>query len=137
MAVIAYLSVRLQQGMGGIQLYPTGYWLLLAGTGVFVLLALFAPKLTRPGLSVASLLACLCFAAFLRPFDGPLGRYGAEAQQYARGKDVWVPVNFKAKEEGYVFLLPGAKVHPYTYDASSDCGGVGRAIFAIRRQAAD
>jgi hypothetical protein len=29
---------------------------------------------------------------------------------------VWVPVNFKAKEEGYVFLLPGARVHPYTFD---------------------
>ena len=27
-----------------------------------------------------------------------------------------MPVNFKAKEEGYVFLLPGARVHPYTFD---------------------
>jgi 4-amino-4-deoxy-L-arabinose transferase-like glycosyltransferase len=116
MGLLAYLSLRLQQGMPAESRYGVGYWLLLAGTAVFVLLALFKPGLTRPGLSVASLLVFLCFAAFLRPFDGPLGRYSSDVQQQARGKDVWVPVNFKAKEEGYVFLLPGARVHPYTYD---------------------
>jgi 4-amino-4-deoxy-L-arabinose transferase-like glycosyltransferase len=116
LALIAYLSYRLQQGMPGSVLYGAGYWALLASGAVFVLLALFRTEMTRPGLSVASLLAFLCFAAFLRPFDGPLGRYSKEVQQQARGKDVWVPVNFKAKEEGYVFLLPGARVHPYTFD---------------------
>jgi len=133
-AVIAYLSLRLERGMGGNPLYPTGYWALLTATAVFVLVALFVPKLTRSGLSVASLLVFLCFAAFLRPFDGPLGRYGAEARQYVRGKEVWVPVNFKAKEEGYVFLLPGAKVHPYTYDPGLTAAAL-RArypLFAIR-----
>jgi 4-amino-4-deoxy-L-arabinose transferase-like glycosyltransferase len=116
LALIAYLSLRLQQAVPGGPLYGVGYWILLTATAVLVLLALVKPRLTRPGLSVASLLVFLCFAAFLRPFDGPLGRYGAEVQEEARGRDVWVPVNFKAKEEGYVFLLPGARVHPYTYD---------------------
>ena len=116
LALIAYLAFRLQQGMPSALLYGVGFWALLAGTAVFMLLALFKPELTRPGLSVASLLVFLCFAAFLRPFDGPLGRYSKQVQDKVRGKDVWVPVNFKAKEEGYVFLLPGAKVHPYTYD---------------------
>jgi 4-amino-4-deoxy-L-arabinose transferase-like glycosyltransferase len=116
LALIAYLSFRLQQGAPGSLLYGEGYWGLLAGAAIFVILALFKPELTRPGLSVASLLVFLCFAAFLRPFDGPLGRYSKEVQEKARGKDVWVPVNFKAKEEGYVFLLPGARVHPYTFD---------------------
>jgi len=97
-------------------LYGAGFWVLLTATALFVLVALVKPRLTRPGLSVASLLVFLCFAAFLRPFDGPLGRYDAEVQEQARGKDVWVPTNFKAKEEGYVFLLPGARVHPYTFD---------------------
>ncbi len=116
LALIAYLSLRLQQAVPGGPLYGAGYWLLLTATAVCVLLALVKPRLTRPGLSVASLLVCLCFAAFLRPFDGPLGRYDAEVQEQVRGKEVWVPTNFKAKEEGYVFLLPGARVHPYTYD---------------------
>ena len=116
LALLVYLSFRLQQGAPGGQLYGAGYWVLLAGMAVFLVLAIAQPGLTRPGLTVASLLACLCFAAFLRPFDGPLGRYSTEVQQQVHGKDVWVPVNFKAKEEGYVFLLPGAKVHPYTFD---------------------
>ncbi|HVM47078.1 MAG TPA: phospholipid carrier-dependent glycosyltransferase [Candidatus Acidoferrum sp.] len=124
LGVLGYLSFRLQQGAStgaGVpdgQLYGAGFWVLLAGAAAFVVVCLLKPRLTRPGLSLAGVLLFLCFAAFLRPFDGPLGRYGKEAREYARGKDVWVPVNFKAKEEGYVFLLPGARVHPYTYDRS-------------------
>ena len=116
LAVLAYLSLRLQQAVPGGPLYGAGYWILLTTTMIFVLLARVKPSLTRPGLSVVSLLLFLCFAAFLQPFDGPLGRYGAEVQEQVRGRDVWVPTNFKAKEEGYVFLLPGARVHPYAYD---------------------
>jgi 4-amino-4-deoxy-L-arabinose transferase-like glycosyltransferase len=115
-ALIAYLSFRLQQGIPSASLYGSIFWLLLIGTGLSVVLALSMPELTRPGLPVTGLLVFLCFATFLRPFDGPLGRYAREVQDEARGKDVWVPVNFKAKEEGYVFLLPGARVHPYTFD---------------------
>jgi len=136
--VIAYLSIRLQQGMSA-QLYPLTYWALLAGSLTFVLLALSLPQLTRPGLTVASLLACLCFAAFLRPFDGPLGSYSEQARLFARGRDVWVPVNFKAKEEGYVFLLPGANVHPYTYDRNLTASALGAKypLFAFRRPIKD
>ena len=111
------------------------YWVFLAAVFAFVLLALFSPALTRPGLVVASLLASLCFAAFLRPFDGALGNYSESARQFARGKDVWVPVNFKAKEEGFVFFLPGAKVHPYTYDRNVTAAALAAKypLFAIRQ----
>lgn len=132
--VLAYLSFRLQQGISGHRLYAGGYWALLVGTGGFALTALLVPRLTRPGLSVASLLVFLCFAAFLQPFDGPLGRYGTEAQELARGKEVWVPVNFKAKEEGFVFMLPGAKVRPYTFDAKLSASALAARypLFAVR-----
>jgi 4-amino-4-deoxy-L-arabinose transferase-like glycosyltransferase len=131
--VMAFLSIRLQQGMSA-QLYPPTYWALLAGTGIFIVLSLFLPTLTRSGLTVASLLACLCFAAFLRPFDGPLGTYSEQARQFARGRDVWVPVNFNAKEEGYLFLLPGANVHPYTHDRNLTASALSAKypLFAMR-----
>lgn len=134
LGVIAYLSLRLQQAVPGGPLYGVGYWALLAGTAVWVLLALFRPALTRPGLCVASLLVCLCFAAFLRPFDGPRGRYSEEVRQQVQGKDIWVPVNFNAKEEGYVFLLPGAKVHPYRHDPKQGAAAVAAKypLFAVR-----
>ena len=52
----------------------------------------------------------LSFAAFLRPFDGPLGRYDADAQRQLAGREVRVPFDFVGKEERYRFLLPGAPV---------------------------
>ena len=81
LGVIAYLSLRLQQAMPSGPLYGAWYWLLLSATAACVSAGTLPAELTRPGLSVASLLVCLCFAAFLRPFDGPLGRYSAEVQQ--------------------------------------------------------
>ncbi len=112
----AYLCIRLQRSMAGVQIYPAAYWALLTVTGTAIVLALVLPRLTRSGVNIAILLVSLSFAAFMWPLDGPLGSYSAEAQKYARGKNVWVPVNFRAKEEGYRFMLPGANVRPYRYD---------------------
>jgi 4-amino-4-deoxy-L-arabinose transferase-like glycosyltransferase len=110
---IAFLSLRLQQAVPGLPLYPAAYGALLAGTGAAVLAGLCAPALTRPVVPGAVLLCYLSFAAFLRPFDGPLGRYDADTQRQVQGREVWVPVDFIAKEEGYRFLLPGAHVRGY------------------------
>ncbi|MBI5659138.1 MAG: phospholipid carrier-dependent glycosyltransferase [Nitrosomonadales bacterium] len=115
-AVLAYFSVRLQHELGNDRLYPAAYWLLLAGTAALALLALFRAELTRPLVSVAVILVLLSLAAFMRPFDGAPGNYDAAAQQQARGKDVWTPCNFRAKDEGYRFILPGSKAHGYRDD---------------------
>jgi 4-amino-4-deoxy-L-arabinose transferase-like glycosyltransferase len=112
-AAMAYLSLRLQREVFDAQVYPIGYWLLLAVTGALVVSALVVPKLTRPTVNATIILTYLSYTAFLLPFDGPLGNYEAEAQQYAKGKDVWVPCNFRAKDERYRFILPGAQVHGY------------------------
>jgi 4-amino-4-deoxy-L-arabinose transferase-like glycosyltransferase len=112
-AAIAYLSLQLQQALPNQRLYPLAYWALLAGAGALVLAALCLPALTRPMVPVAVFLCYLSFAVFLRPFDGPLGQYDLQAQQQVQGREVWVPADFIAKEEGYRFLLPGANVRPY------------------------
>jgi hypothetical protein len=96
------------------------YWVLLGGTAVLIVAALFVPGLTRPVVNVAALLVLLCFAAFLRPFDGAPGNYSAQTQLYAQGREVWVPCNFRAKEEGYRFILPGAQVHGYREETYPD-----------------
>jgi hypothetical protein len=110
---LAYLALRLQGEMTDVQLYPPLFWLLLAITALLLLAAILMPDFTRPAVNVVALLVLLCFAAFLRPFDGPLGNFPAEAQRYAEGKRVWVPCNFRAKDEGHRFVLPGADVHGY------------------------
>jgi 4-amino-4-deoxy-L-arabinose transferase-like glycosyltransferase len=115
-ALLAYLSVRLQMALPGVQLYPLAYWILLAGAGMLIPAAVVVPGLTRATVSTGITLAYLSFAAFIQPFDGPLGRFNAETQQAVKGKEVWVPVNFKAKTEAYRLLLPGADVHGYPYE---------------------
>jgi 4-amino-4-deoxy-L-arabinose transferase-like glycosyltransferase len=111
---IAYLSIRLQGAApGGVRPYGWGHWLLLMGTEGVVLVGLGQPRLTRACVNAAILLGFLCFAAFLRPFDGPRGRYDPELQQYLRGKEVAVPYDFIAGDERYRFLLPGADVRGY------------------------
>jgi hypothetical protein len=115
-AVIAYLAVRLQAGMSDVQLYPLTFWLLIAATGILALLAIVVPALTRPGINVVALLVLLGFAAFLRPFDGALGNYSDKAQHYASGKEVGVPCNFRAMDEGHRFILPGAQIRGYSED---------------------
>jgi len=115
-AGLAYLAARLQAEVPDVQVFPPTFWLLLSGTGILMALAIVVPGLTRPSVNVVALLVLLCFAAFLKPLDGGLGHYSADARRYASGKDVWVPCNFRAKDEGHRFILPGAEVHGYSED---------------------
>jgi len=115
-AGIAYLAVHLQGAMPDAQLYPLPFWLLVAGGEILALLAIARSACTRPLVNVVALLVLLCFAVLLRPFDGVLGNYSAQAQRQASGKEVGVPCNFRAMDEGYRFMLPGAEVSGYSED---------------------
>jgi hypothetical protein len=97
-------------------LYSPSYWLLVFVALALTLVAIFWARYTRALVNVVVLLVMLTLAAFLRPLDGAAGNFSAEAQRYALGKDVWTPCNFRAVDEGYRFLLPGAKVHGYLSD---------------------
>ncbi|MGC0775754.1 MAG: phospholipid carrier-dependent glycosyltransferase [Candidatus Acidiferrum sp.] len=134
-AAMAYLSLRLQFNLRSVRLFPVTYWLLLVVTATLVLLALFVPEFTRPGVPCVALLMCLCLAVALRPLDGPLGRYSPDAQQYVMGKQVWVPCNFRAVDEGYRLLLPEADVHGYRDDGNVTLDSLDTryAMFAIRQ----
>jgi len=115
LVLITFLSWRLQHEFPAADLYSLGFWLLLSVTIALTLLATFWGRYTRSLVNVVALLVLLVLAAFLRPFDGAPGNFSAEAQSYAKGKDVWTPCNFRAVDEGYRFLLPGAHVHGYYF----------------------
>lgn len=123
--LIAYLAVRLEQGMPDARLYSLLYWALLAAAVALALAALVVPKLTRPCTLAVVFLAFLSFAAFLRPFDGPLGNYSAELQRQAQGKVVGVPCRFRADFEGYRFVFPGAEVQGYRDSAKLSVAELG------------
>ncbi len=112
LALFAFLSLHLQQATGG-TLYAFGYWALLALSAAVVAAGLAAARLTRPLALVATLLVYLAFAAFLRPLDGAPGNYSAQALQAVQGRMVWTPCDFRAKDEGHRFVLPGARISGY------------------------
>jgi len=116
LAGLAYIAVRLQAEMTDVQMFPPSFWLLLSVTGTLTLLVIFVPNFTRPAVNVVMLLVLLCFAALLKPLDGELGNYSKDAQRYVQGRDVWVPCNFRALDEGHRFMLPGAEIHGYSED---------------------
>ena len=113
LALLAFLSLRLQHEAPGGELYSPFYWVLMLVAVALTLFAIFWTRYTRGLVNIVALLAMLMLAAFVRPLDGVAGNFSAEAQSYAVGKDVWTPCNFRAVDEGYRFLLPGAKVHGY------------------------
>ncbi len=111
LALLAFLASSLQNETGGA--YGWGYWLLMSAALALALLSLLSVRFTRGTVNVVVLLTLLSLAAFLRPFDGALGTYGDAARHYVQDKDVWVPCNFRAHNEGDRFMLPGAHVHGY------------------------
>jgi dolichyl-phosphate-mannose-protein mannosyltransferase len=132
--ILAYLSLRLEQAVAGERLFPFTYWVVLAIAVILVIAALLRPGLARVCVNVAILLALAGFAGFLHPFDGAPGTYSADVQQATRGRTVWVPINFAAKEEAHRFLLPGADVHGYAGEPDFTLAGPGShsALFAVR-----
>ena len=99
--------------------YPITYWFLLGITMGTALYGLMKTAPTRALVCPCILLLYLCYAAFLAPFDGPLGQFDQSARDAIRGKKIWVPVNFNAREESYRFLLPESPaLLPYDYKAS-------------------
>ena len=107
------LGILLQHDAADGFLYP--WWTLIVPVaGLLVCLKAFArSELSRLLLAPAILLAYLSYAWFLIPLDRGRGVFNAEAIRSVADREVFVPSNFKAREESYGFLLPGAEVKPY------------------------
>jgi hypothetical protein len=109
---LAMLAARLQSEIGS-QVFAWEFWLLLVGSGVLLFAGLIFSSFTRSAVNVSALLLLLSFAAFLRPLDQVWASYDGSTQSAVRGKTVAVPCNFRADDERYRFLLPGAEIVGY------------------------
>ena len=100
-------------GKPGIWDYSLWHWGLMSASLALVLLGLISQARCKN----AALAGCfLCYCALtssLSPLEGSLGRYQEATIQGVVGKDVWVPCDFRAKDEEYRLLLPGALLHGY------------------------
>jgi 4-amino-4-deoxy-L-arabinose transferase-like glycosyltransferase len=113
--LIAWLSWMLVREVGGG--FGWDHWAILAGAAAVAI----APLVNRRWLGElavpAALAALLALGSFLRVFDPPLGAFAPEAVEAARGRVVWAPENFRAGEEIYRFVLPGAVIRGYPLSA--------------------
>lgn len=121
-AGLIYLMIPISQQVLPAGSYAPWHYLAPFGGIALALLSLLYNK-WAPRLFIALIfLAFLSLASVVAPFEGPLGRFDAQAISSAAGKTVYVPSNFRAQYERYRFLLPGAEILSYDYgdDAGRD-----------------
>ena len=88
---------------------------------LLVLLGLLNRRFTKT-ISLAACFLVYCgLTSSLAPLEGRLGRYSVETIARLAGRDVWIPCDYRAKDEEYRLLLPGAKLHGYL---AKDAGNV-------------
>jgi len=114
-------NLQLSQFLGnaGAWVYPFDHWALMAISLVLTLLGLLSQKRCK-SLALAGCFLLYCaLTSSLAPLEAALGRYKVETIEAVAGKDVWIPCDYRAKDEEYRLLLPGAQLHGYpSQDAS-------------------
>jgi 4-amino-4-deoxy-L-arabinose transferase-like glycosyltransferase len=100
-------------GQPGIWNYSPWHWAFMGAAIGLVLLGLFNRERSKT-IALAACFFCYCaLTSSLAPLEGALGRYSQSTIQGVVGQDVWVPCDYRAKDEEYRLLLPGARLHGY------------------------
>ncbi len=126
LAALTWVGSNLQLsdflGKPGLWDYSYAHWLLMGASLLLVLLGLFYRAHTKT-IALAGCFLCYCaLNSSLSPLEGSLGRYEQSTVQAVKAQDVWVPCDYRAKDEEYRLLLPGAKLHGYL---AKDAGELG------------
>jgi len=104
--------------------YSSGHWVLMAISVTCALLGLIKTQWCK------SLTLAVCFLSYcalnssLAPLEGALGRYDSQAIAAVQEKAVWIPCDYRAKDEEYRLLLPGAQLHGYPSQQANNITGL-------------
>ncbi len=125
LAALTWIGANLQMshflGEPGIWTYSHWHWVLMAGAIALVLIGLFKKDQCK-SLALAACFLCYCaLTGSLSPLEGSLGRYSNNSIQSVSGQEVWIPCDYRAKDEEYRLLLPNARLHGYR---AQDAGNV-------------
>lgn len=93
--------------------YSFWHWLVLLIALTVVVIGLLYKQSTKVMALTGSFLCYCALTSSLMPLDGPLGHYSDETIKQIQNRDIWIPCNFRAKNEEYRLLLPGAHLHGY------------------------
>ena len=117
LSALAWVGGNLQLsnflGQPGIWNYSPGHWVFMGLAIALVLVGIFNHERCKT-IALAACFFCYCaLTSSLAPLEGALGRYSQSTIQGVVGQDVWVPCDYRAKDEEYRLLLPGATLHGY------------------------
>jgi hypothetical protein len=85
----------------------------MVGSLAIVLVGLLRRNHSKTLALAGCFLTYCALTSSLAPLEGWLGRYSAATITQLQGKDVWVPCDYRAKDEEYQLLLPGVRLHGY------------------------
>ena len=108
-------------GEVGAWTYSSLHWALMVISLMVILAGLFRKNLGKT-IALAGCFLCYCaLTSSLSPLEGALGRFNPATMQAVQDQEVWIPCDYRAKDEEYRLLLPGAKLHGYL---AKDAGNV-------------
>jgi len=114
-ALLTYLMVSINQYVLPEGTYSPWHFFALV-VGILLLLVSYLYNRWAPQLFIVTIfLSFIAFTSLVAPLEGNLGRYDTQSINYAKGKIVYAPSNFRAQYERYRFLLPGAEIRSYEY----------------------
>ncbi len=93
--------------------YPFWHWLILGATIFTVFMALFNKAFAKLGALLGCFLCYCVLTSSIAPLEGALGRYDEATIKKVAGQEIWIPCDYRAKDEEYRLLLPGALLHGY------------------------
>ena len=124
LSLLLWIGINLQysqfMGDAGTWVYSYCHWFLMAAGILIILLGLFKRSLTKTMALTACFLVYCALTSSLAPLEGRLGRYSTETIAQVQEKDVWIPCDYRAKDEEYRLLMPGAKLHGYLAKDAGD-----------------
>ena len=128
LSVLFWIAANLQlsgfMGDAASWTYSYCHWIAMAASIAIVLVGLFKRTQTKTLALAACFLTYCALTSSLAPLEGQLGRYSEASIAQLQGKDVWIPCDYRAKDEEYRLLLPGAKLHGYLAKDASDVSGL-------------
>ncbi|WP_114638811.1 ArnT family glycosyltransferase [Polynucleobacter necessarius] len=128
LGALFWIGVNLQlsqaTGFAGNWNYGYAHWVLMAIAFIAVCIGLVKRNQSKAiGLLGCFLVYC-ALTSSLAPLEGSLGRFSGETIARLQGKEVWIPCDYRAKDEEYRLLIPGAQLHGYQAKDAGDIAGL-------------
>lgn len=116
-SALIWIGSQLQQstfqGDVGTWTYSYGHWAFMIISLGLVIIGLFKKASTKTIALAACFLTYLGLASSLAPLEGKLGHFTPEVIAQVQDKDLWVPCDYRAKDEEFRLLLPSSRLHGY------------------------